>query len=209
MLVTNRPFQPSLRFMGKARSLPKSGAPKRFFPRFCSSPTHKHYTRLKRLVKHEHSSLSGTFINNDCKEFYNVVPRWQCHKIYFLRPWWRERKDWIIYPMFLMVYFLRVRPGAIPRRAYLEVVPLRLVSGLNANIRQGWIAFLGTYGLAKSAVKLECLSPSGQFQCLWVKIGRRLPLRRALWRCSTLPWANDLAYLWSMLWKYDDHKWHL
>jgi hypothetical protein len=60
----------------------------------------------------------------------------------------REKTESFV-PCFSMIYFSGVRQGAYPRWAYLEVVPLRLVSGLNANIRQAWIAFFGTYSLAK------------------------------------------------------------
>jgi hypothetical protein len=55
-------------FVGKAQSLPKSGAPKRCFTRLGSGLDH----RLVRPTRDEHSSLS---IHYRCKMFYNIGPR--------------------------------------------------------------------------------------------------------------------------------------
>jgi len=44
-------------FAGKARSLPKSGAPKKYFTRVGSGLTHKHKTSYERLARDKHSSL--------------------------------------------------------------------------------------------------------------------------------------------------------
>jgi hypothetical protein len=44
-------------FVGKARSLPYSGASERFFNRVGSCFTNKHWTRLKRLVRDKQSNL--------------------------------------------------------------------------------------------------------------------------------------------------------
>jgi hypothetical protein len=42
VFVHGKPFQPSLLFVGKARSLPYSGAPERFFNRIGSCLTNRH-----------------------------------------------------------------------------------------------------------------------------------------------------------------------
>ncbi len=46
-----KPFQPSLMFVGKARSLPKSRAPERCFTWVDSCLTHRRYTKLRRLKR--------------------------------------------------------------------------------------------------------------------------------------------------------------
>ncbi len=56
MLSPGQPFQPSLLFVGKAVSLPLSGAPK----------------RLERLVKDKHSSLLQNFVNYEEKSFITL-----------------------------------------------------------------------------------------------------------------------------------------
>ncbi len=60
MLVTERPFQPSLMFVGKARILPYSGPPERSFTYVGSGLTPKHWTRLEWLARDKHSSLLRT-----------------------------------------------------------------------------------------------------------------------------------------------------
>jgi hypothetical protein len=52
------PFEPSLMFIGKARSLPKSGEPKMCFARAGSGLIHKHLTRLESPNKDKYSSYS-------------------------------------------------------------------------------------------------------------------------------------------------------
>jgi hypothetical protein len=51
MHVPSKPFQPSVIFVGEARSRPNSETPERCFKRVCSGLIHKHYTRLKRLAR--------------------------------------------------------------------------------------------------------------------------------------------------------------
>jgi hypothetical protein len=55
--VPGKPFQPSLIFVVKARSLPKSGAPERQFTWVGSGLTRKHKTKLERLARDKHPSL--------------------------------------------------------------------------------------------------------------------------------------------------------
>ncbi len=50
-------------FGGKARGLPKSGAPERCFTWVVSCSTHKHQTRLERLAGNKRSSLLSPFIS--------------------------------------------------------------------------------------------------------------------------------------------------
>jgi hypothetical protein len=58
----------SLMFVGKAKSLPYTGAP----------------WRLEMLTKEKHSSLFRTFKNCGCKKFYYMGPcRCQCNKTFF------------------------------------------------------------------------------------------------------------------------------
>jgi hypothetical protein len=61
--------------VGKARSLPYSGAPERFFNRVGSCFTNRHETRLERLAMDKHSSLLRTFVNYGHKKLYNIGPR--------------------------------------------------------------------------------------------------------------------------------------
>jgi hypothetical protein len=44
-------FQPSLMFVGKARSLPYSGEPESFFTQVGSGLSHKHWASLERLER--------------------------------------------------------------------------------------------------------------------------------------------------------------
>ncbi len=64
-LVTGK-AQSSLMLVGKAISLPQSGAPERFFNGVGSCFTNKHKTRLERLSKDKHSSLLRIFVNYVC-----------------------------------------------------------------------------------------------------------------------------------------------
>jgi hypothetical protein len=56
----------------KARSLPYSGAPERFFNRVGSCFTNRHWTRLERLAMDKHYSLLQKFVNYDRKKLYNL-----------------------------------------------------------------------------------------------------------------------------------------
>jgi hypothetical protein len=77
--------QTSLMFVGKARSLPLSGAPERYFILLESNLSHKHWTRLGKLkVTSKHSSLSQIFINYGCKKFITLSP--EPHIIKLLMP---------------------------------------------------------------------------------------------------------------------------
>jgi hypothetical protein len=72
--ANGKPFQPSLMFVGKARSQPKSGAPERYFTRAGSSLACKHYTRLERLATDKCYALFLKFVTYGCKKFYNIGP---------------------------------------------------------------------------------------------------------------------------------------
>ncbi len=74
MFVHGKPFQPSLLFVGKAKSLPYGGAPERFFNRVGSCFTKRHYIRLERLLMDKHSSLLRTFVNYGRKFFITLEP---------------------------------------------------------------------------------------------------------------------------------------
>jgi len=50
-------FQPSLMSVGKARGLPKSGAPERHLTWVGSGLACKHCTRLEKLARDKHCSL--------------------------------------------------------------------------------------------------------------------------------------------------------
>jgi hypothetical protein len=60
-------------FGGKARSLLKSGAPKRCFIRTGTGLTRKYWTRLKRTVRDKHVSLSGPFISYKENNFVTMT----------------------------------------------------------------------------------------------------------------------------------------
>ncbi len=74
MFVSGKPFQPSLEFVGKARSLSQSGAPERLLNRVGSGLTHKDKTRLERLARDKHSSLLRKSINYGCNKFFILPP---------------------------------------------------------------------------------------------------------------------------------------
>ncbi len=79
-LSTTFLFQPSLMFVGKARSLPQNGAPERCFTRLSSSLAYKQQTRLEWIARDKHSSLLQKFVNYGQKKFHNIGPRRQCYK---------------------------------------------------------------------------------------------------------------------------------
>jgi hypothetical protein len=62
-------------FAGKARSLPYSGAPEKFFTLVGSGFTRKHYTRLKKLAGDKHCGLLHILVNYGRKKFYRIGSR--------------------------------------------------------------------------------------------------------------------------------------
>ena len=74
MFVPGKYCHPSLIFVGKARSLPYSGAPERFFDRVGSCFINSHLTRLERLVMDKHSSLLRKLVNYGEKSFITLAP---------------------------------------------------------------------------------------------------------------------------------------
>ncbi len=64
-------------FVGKARSIPYSEAPERYFTWTWvdSGLTWKHWTLLEKLVRDKHSSLLRELVNCGQKMFYNIGPR--------------------------------------------------------------------------------------------------------------------------------------
>ncbi len=65
-MVPGNPFHPVLMFAGKARSLCKRGAPKRFY-------THKYYARMNRIARDKHSSLFGLAVSEKEKNKLKIV----------------------------------------------------------------------------------------------------------------------------------------
>ncbi len=63
MFVPSKPFQPSLIFVGKAKSLPWSRAPTRCFNHVGSGLALKYQTKLERNSRDKHSRLLRTFVN--------------------------------------------------------------------------------------------------------------------------------------------------
>ncbi len=61
-------------FVGKARSLPWSGAPEMCFTRIGSGLTQKHRTRLEKNASDKHSNLFQKSENYGHKKFYNIEP---------------------------------------------------------------------------------------------------------------------------------------
>ncbi len=78
MLVPGRPFQRSLIFLGKARSLPQRGALRVGF-----SLTNKLQTCLERPDKNEQSSLQRKLINYGRKMIYIILLWCQSYKTFF------------------------------------------------------------------------------------------------------------------------------
>jgi hypothetical protein len=77
IFVMGKPFQLSILFVGKARSLlPLTEAPQRCFTSWVGSClTCKHNTILERLVREEYFSLLRKFVTYSRKTFYNIGPR--------------------------------------------------------------------------------------------------------------------------------------
>ncbi len=65
MFVPSKLFQPSLMIVGKARSLPKSGAPESYFTWIDSSLT-------LAITRDEHFSLYRKFVSYGRKKMYNI-----------------------------------------------------------------------------------------------------------------------------------------
>jgi hypothetical protein len=67
VFAPGKSFQPSLLLVGKARSLPSSGAPERCFTWVSSCPTSKLFTIMERLARDEHFSLLQKVVNHGRK----------------------------------------------------------------------------------------------------------------------------------------------
>jgi hypothetical protein len=80
-----KPFWPSVILAGKARIQPKMGAPERCFTWVGSGLTHRHYTRLERVVREKHTSLLRKIVTIGRKKFYNTDPWGQYYKTLFRR----------------------------------------------------------------------------------------------------------------------------
>ncbi len=74
-------------FVGKARSLPEGSKFQLLHSRVGSGHTHKHLTRLERLVKGKHSSLLWKFLNYGRK----IGPSWPKKSMTLLRMCWSVR----------------------------------------------------------------------------------------------------------------------
>ncbi len=74
LFVPGKPFQHSLMFLGKARSLPTSGASERCFIHLGYSFTSKHKTKLERLAMDKHSNLVRKSANYG--QFYYSIGTW-------------------------------------------------------------------------------------------------------------------------------------
>ncbi len=74
MFVPGWPFHDSLMFVGKARSLPCSGAPERCFALVSSYLTCKHWTILERPARASTLTYSKKIIKYGRKKFYNIGP---------------------------------------------------------------------------------------------------------------------------------------
>jgi hypothetical protein len=109
MLVT--PFQPTLMFAHKVRSLPESGVLKRCFTRVGSSLTHKHYIRLEKPIRDKHSSLLRTLLNYSRKKFITLCPAIIFIKLFALSLSLRENKleRLSLASLFNLVQYLLVR----------------------------------------------------------------------------------------------------
>jgi len=62
-------------FVGKARGLPYSGPPEKCFTRVDDGLARKHWNRLEKLARAEHSSLLQKFVTYGRKKFYNIGHR--------------------------------------------------------------------------------------------------------------------------------------
>ena len=78
MFVPGKPFQPSLMFVVKARSLPLSGTPERHFTWLGSGLTHKQ-SRLEKLDREIHFSLLRKSVSYGQKSFITSTPGRSSH----------------------------------------------------------------------------------------------------------------------------------
>jgi hypothetical protein len=70
-------------FVGKAKSMPQSGTPERWFTWVSSSLTGKHQTRLERLSRDKHSSSLQMLKRYSCKSFIILGPGVHVMNIFF------------------------------------------------------------------------------------------------------------------------------
>jgi hypothetical protein len=75
VFVLGRPFQLTLMFVGKVKSAPWIGTPKRSSTQVGSSLTHKHQTRYERPAKEKRYSLLEIFVNYVRKRCITLSPR--------------------------------------------------------------------------------------------------------------------------------------
>jgi hypothetical protein len=83
MFVLGKPFQASLLFVCKARSLTLIRAHQGFFNRVGSCFTNNHYTTLEKIARDKYPNLLRIFVNSVRKKFYNFDTRCQCYKSCF------------------------------------------------------------------------------------------------------------------------------
>ncbi len=74
MLVPVWPYQPSLMFVSKARSLPSSGSLDRCLTWVGASLNCKRWTSIGRLARDKHYCFPRKFVDCGHKMFYNIGP---------------------------------------------------------------------------------------------------------------------------------------
>jgi hypothetical protein len=115
------PFQSSLTFMGKGRSLPYGRAPEWCFSQVGSGCTLKHKIRLERFARVKLSNLVQNFVNYGSKKFYNIGSRCQLYKTFFLSLMREPNKlEWFV--LFCLVLYVRLRPGACTIKLFTAVI---------------------------------------------------------------------------------------
>ncbi len=109
-------FSPVLCYLGNARGLPQGGAPEKCLTCEGSGLTHKHWTRLEKLTRLNHSNLLQIFVNYVRKSFMTLGP---CDTvIILLRP--NKLKCFSLARLSSLVYCWRGgKPGAYPRAEHL------------------------------------------------------------------------------------------
>jgi hypothetical protein len=75
VFVPDKPFQPSLMFVGKAGEYPSEASFRCSTLGWAPDLAHKHQTRLERLARDKHCSLLQKTVNYGCKKFYRIGPR--------------------------------------------------------------------------------------------------------------------------------------
>ncbi len=68
--------------MGKSKDLHKIGAPEKWFTWVSSGVTRKHYVRLERLARYEHSSLLETIKNYNNEKSHTIGPCGLYYKLF-------------------------------------------------------------------------------------------------------------------------------